>query len=186
VRVRITRLDRSLPLPRYATDGAAGFDLYARHDVTVAPGAIALIPTNVIIAVPDGYTLLVALRSSTPRRKGLIKPNGVGIIDADYAGPADEIQLQVLNITDTPVHIARGERIGQGLIIPLLRADWEEAGPAGRSRGGFGSTGSALDDPATVHELDGKDGQHPDREDEIRVVDGSVLPGARHDHEERE
>lgn len=141
MRVRVTRIDPSLPLPYYATAGAAGFDLLARESVTVAPGELARIPGNVIVQVPDGYTLLVALRSGTPGRKGLLKPNGVGVIDQDYHGPADEIQIQVYNFWDENVTVERGERIAQGLLVPVTRVEWEEGDAAGPSRSGFGSTG---------------------------------------------
>jgi dUTP pyrophosphatase len=142
VRVSITRIDPSLPLPRYATDGAAGFDFYCRQMIEVAPRTVATVPSNVIIAVPEGFVLVVALRSSTPRVKGLIIPNGVGIIDRDYCGPEDEIGILVYNIRNTAVTVARGERIAQGLLMPVERVEWEERAADGPSRGGFGSTGS--------------------------------------------
>jgi dUTP pyrophosphatase len=141
MRVRISRVDLTLPLPEYATSGAVAFDLYARHAVRVAPGSLARIPTNLIVQVPDGYALVLALRSSTPSRKGLLKPNGVGIIDQDFHGPDDELQLQVYNFTSEPVTVDRGERIGQGLLIPIDRVEWDEGDPEGPSRGGFGATG---------------------------------------------
>jgi dUTP pyrophosphatase len=142
MRVAITRVDPSLPLPGYATEGAAGFDFYCRETVEVAPGAIATIPSNAIIAVPDGYVLFVALRSSTPRTKGLIIPNGVGVVDRDYCGPDDEIGIIVYNLTSQPVTVERGERIAQGLLMPVERVEWDERDANRPSRGGFGSTGS--------------------------------------------
>lgn len=144
MRVRITRIDRSLPLPRYASEGAAGFDFFCRVDSIVPAGESARIPANVIIAVPKGYTLLVALRSSTPFRRGLIAPNGIGVIDRDFHGPDDEIHIAVYNPTSIPIEVARGERIAQGLLVPVATAEWEEADQTafGESRGGFGSTGS--------------------------------------------
>lgn len=141
MRVSIARIDFSLPLPDYATGGATGFDFYSRTTQTVAPGQVALIPTNAIVKVPDGHVLLVALRSSTPRRKGLLCPNGVGIIDQDYCGPEDEIQVQVLNFSPAPVTVERGERIAQGLLMPIERCLWDENDwRMPPSRGGFGST----------------------------------------------
>jgi dUTP pyrophosphatase len=142
MRVGITRIDPSLPLPRYATEGAAGFDFYCRETGGVAPGRIAAIPSNVIVAVPEGYVLIVALRSSTPRTKGLIIPNGVGVIDRDYCGPDDEIGILVFNTGDRPVTVERGERVAQGLIIPCAQVEWEERSLRAPSRGGFGSTGT--------------------------------------------
>jgi dUTP pyrophosphatase len=141
--VRIQRLDPSIPLPDYQTAGAAGFDLAASADVTVATGTIALIPTGLVIQVPAGYFLGIFARSSTPLKKGLMVANGVGVVDQDYCGPADEVKIQVLNFTGAAVHVTRGDRIAQGLFIPINRVEWhEEPGDlrAG-SRGGFGATG---------------------------------------------
>jgi dUTP pyrophosphatase len=141
--VRIRRLDKSVPLPEYQTSGAAGFDIAAAADVLVQPAAIALVPTALAIEVPDGHFLGIFARSSTPLRRGLMVANGVGVIDRDYCGPADEIKVQVFNFTSSPVQIARGDRIAQGLFIPVSRATWEEAEGDLRedSRGGFGATG---------------------------------------------
>ncbi|MGI8825555.1 MAG: dUTP diphosphatase [Chloroflexota bacterium] len=142
MRVGISRVDPSLPLPTYVTDGATGFDFFARYAVIVPPRAVEFILTNAIVHVPDGHVLIVALRSGTPRRKQLLCPNGVGIIDQDYCGQADEIQVQVLNFSDEPVTVDRGERIAQGLLLPVERCEWVELPPArSDSRGGFGSTG---------------------------------------------
>jgi dUTP pyrophosphatase len=140
--VRIRRLDPDLPLPSYATAGAVGFDLYCREDTTLQPGEIALLPTGVAIATPPGYMLLIAARSSTPYRKGLSVPHGVGIIDQDYCGEADEIRCQVYNFTDHPVVVRRGERLAQGIFVRVDRARWEEVSALeAPMRGGFGSTG---------------------------------------------
>lgn len=141
MQVGITRIDPSLPLPSYESAGAAGFDLYCRLDVAIEPGTLARLPTNVIVAVPDGYFLMVALRSGTPRRKGLLSPHGVGIIDQDYRGPEDEVLVQVYNFGGETVHVSRGERIAQGLLAPIERCEWDERPATTASRGGFGSTG---------------------------------------------
>ena len=146
LRVGISRVDPSLPLPAYETPGAAGFDLLARVETTVAPGAIGRIPANVIVETPPGYMLLVAARSSTPDKKGLSVPHGIGVIDQDYSGAGDEILVQVYNFTDAPVTVARGERIAQGVFVRVDRARWEEADFAERpTRGGFGSTGRSAE-----------------------------------------
>jgi dUTP pyrophosphatase len=143
LRVRIRRLDPDLPLPEYATPGAVGFDLYCREDVVLAPGEIALLPTGVAIATPPGYMLLVTARSSTPRRKGLSVPHGVGVIDQDYCGDGDEIRCQVYNFTDAPTAVRRGERLAQGIFVRVDRAEWEEVPSLDSpTRGGFGSTGA--------------------------------------------
>jgi dUTP pyrophosphatase len=143
LRVRIRRLDRSLPLPAYASAGAVGFDLYCRQDAIVEPGQIALLPTGVAVSTPPGYMLLVTSRSSTPRRKGLSVPHGVGVIDQDYSGDGDEILCQVLNFTQDAVTVRRGERIAQGIFVRVDRATWDEVDSmSSPSRGGFGSTGA--------------------------------------------
>ena len=143
LRVRIHRLDPAVPIPRYESSGAAGFDLAASADVEIAPGQVALVPTGLVIEVPAGYFLGIFARSSTPLRRGLMVANGVGVIDEDYCGPADEVKVQVLNFTDAPVTVARGDRIAQGIFLPATRAKWQETGAPlrGESRGGFGATG---------------------------------------------
>jgi dUTP pyrophosphatase len=139
--VAIKRVDPTLPLPTYATAGSVGFDLLCRQDTEIAPRDLGFIPGNVIVSTPPGYLLLVTLRSSTPRRKGLLIPHGVGIIDQDYCGEGDEVLIQVYNFRDEPVLIRRGERVAQGIFIPVVRACWQEATALGPGRGGFGSTG---------------------------------------------
>ena len=142
MRVRITRLDPTLPLPTYGTPGAAGFDLAAAYEIEVPPRAIRLIGTGLVMKVPDGHFLAIFARSSTPLKRGLIVSNGVGVVDSDYCGAADEIKIQVLNITDAPVVVRRGDRLAQGVVLPAPRVEFEEAATAAESRGGFGSTGS--------------------------------------------
>ena len=139
--VTIKRIDKDLPLPTYATEGSVGFDLFCREEREVAPRCIELIPANVIVRIPPGYMLLLTMRSSTPRRKGLLIPNGVGIIDQDYCGEGDELRVQVFNFREEAVTVKRGERIAQGIFIPVVRATWNEADEMGQGRGGFGSTG---------------------------------------------
>lgn len=143
MQVAVSRIDASLPLPTYATAGAVGFDLVTRETTVVEPGAIALVPGNVVVKVPEGYALLIVPRSSLPRKKGLVCPHSVGVIDCDYHGPKDEILVQVQNITKEPVTVERGERIAQGLFVKVDKADWLEVEAHGaESRGGFGSTGT--------------------------------------------
>lgn len=142
MKVKIKRIDASLPLPKYETDGSVGFDFLAREETVVEPGAIALIPANVIMEVPRGYMLVAALRSSTPKKKGLLTPHGIGIIDHDFCGPEDEIKIQVYNFTDKSVTIERGERIAQGVLVRVDKFEWEEVSEmSNQTRGGFGSTG---------------------------------------------
>lgn len=140
--VTIKRIDTSLPLPTYATAGSVAFDLLCREDTEIDPRTLGLVPANVIVQTPPGYMLLVSLRSSTPRRKGLLIPHGVGIIDQDYCGDGDEIMLQVYNFLDEAVTVQRGERIAQGIFVPIMQVNWNEVDEVGKGRGGFGSTGA--------------------------------------------
>ena len=143
MQVAVSRIDASLPLPTYASSGAVGFDLVTRETTVIEPGAIALVPGNVVVKVPEGYALLIVPRSSLPRKKGLVCPHSVGVIDCDYHGPKDEILVQVQNITKEAVTVERGERIAQGLFVKVEKADWLEVEAHGaESRGGFGSTGT--------------------------------------------
>jgi len=141
MKVRIRRIDKSLPLPEYHTEGAVAFDLYISKDVTLEAGELKLLPTNLIIEVPAGHMLMLAARSGLSKR-GLRFSNGVGIIDQDYHGPEDELHLLVTNFSKAQVDIKRGDRLGQGIIVPIERAEWEEVDALGKkTRGGFGTTG---------------------------------------------
>lgn len=145
MKVKITRIDKSLPLPEYQTKGSVAFDIYSRLPLEIKPKKIVLIPTNLIIQTPKNYMLLIAARSSTPRKLGLKLANGIGIIDQDYCGPEDEIHLQVYNFTDQPVQIAKGQRIGQGTFVKINKAKWHEIDDIkSKTRGGFGATGLCL------------------------------------------
>lgn len=142
MKVKIKRIDESLPLPRYETGGAVGFDFLAREEVTVAPRSLAFIPGNLVIEVPGGYMLAVASRSSMPKKKNFLTPHGFGIIDHDYCGPDDEIKIQVYNFSDQAVTVHRGEKIAQGVFVKIDKFDWEEVQKISKpTRGGFGSTG---------------------------------------------
>src|SRR5260221_5419254 len=113
LQVTIKRVDADLPLPTFATEGSVGFDLLCREDREIAPRTIELIPRNVIVRIPEGHLLLLTLRSSTPRRKGLLIPNGVGIIDHDYFGEGDELIVHEFNFREGAVTAKRRERIAQ-------------------------------------------------------------------------
>ena len=142
MKVTIKRLDKSLPLPQYHTTGSAGFDFYASQTTVIPSKEIMRIPTGLIIGTPIGYFLAVINRSSTPQKKGLSMPNGVGVIDNDYCGDNDEIQVLMYNFTEQSVTIEKGERIAQGLFLKVEQGQWEETDKMGeKSRGGFGSTG---------------------------------------------
>jgi len=145
IRVAVRRLPHNtdLPLPAYATDGAAGMDLLAAvaAPITIEPGKRALVPTGLAIALPPGYEMQIRPRSGLALRHGILLPNSPGTIDEDYRG---EIQVIVLNAGDAPFTIERGARIAQAVVAPVLRANWQEVDSldtTARNEGGFGSTG---------------------------------------------
>lgn len=138
----VKRIDKTLPLPEYQTAGSVGFDLYARIAVEIKPREIAIVPANLVVKVPSGYMLALISRSSTPRKKGLLKPHAIGVIDQDYCGENDELGIQVYNFTDQTVIVDRGERIAQAVVIPVQKVEFNEVENMNTiDRGGFGSTG---------------------------------------------
>ena len=139
--VVITRIHPDALIPEYHSSDAAAFDLAAVADVTVLPGKVALVPTGLVIRVPLRMFLGIFARSSTPLKRGLMVAKGVGVIDPDYCGPEDEVKIAVMNFTDAPVVVSRGDRIAQGIFLEAPRVQWAEEEPVGRSRGGFGSSG---------------------------------------------
>ena len=142
MKVKIKRIDKSLPLPLYETSGSVGFDIMARETMVVPSQSLSMIPSNLIVEVPKGYMLVVASRSSTPSKKGLTPPHGFGIIDHDYCGPEDEIKVLVYNFKNNPVTVTRGEKIAQGVFVKINKFSWKEVDAVkAKTRGGFGSTG---------------------------------------------
>jgi dUTP pyrophosphatase len=147
VRIAVTRLPHGadLPLPAYATGGAAGMDLLAAvtAPVTIAPGERVLIPTGLAMALPAGHELQIRPRSGLALKHGIVLPNSPGTIDEDYRG---ELQIIVLNAGPAPFTVERGMRIAQAVLAPVLRAAWDEVAtlpPTARDTGGCGSTGVA-------------------------------------------
>jgi dUTP pyrophosphatase len=145
VAVRVRRLphNQDLPLPVYATEGAAGMDLLAAvtEPMSIAPGQRTLIPTGLAIALPGGYELQIRPRSGLALRNGIVLPNSPGTIDEDYRG---EIQVIVLNTGSEPFRVERGTRIAQAVLAPVVRVAWNEVADLDvttRNEGGFGSTG---------------------------------------------
>ncbi|MBS3156037.1 dUTP diphosphatase [Candidatus Woesearchaeota archaeon] len=139
MKVKIKRVDKSLPLPKYETSGAVAFDVLARERVEIGPNSVGRVPANVIIEIPEGYMLLLKDRSSTAKKKGLLCT--VGFIDQDFCGDEDEIQLQFYNFQKEKVVIERGERLGQASFVRIDKHDWEEVDKMEKkTRGGFGST----------------------------------------------
>jgi len=143
MQIRIKRVDKSLPLPTFQTDGACAMDLYARETITILPNSVGHIPANIIFETPIGYMCVVSLRSSTPKRKGLIIPPGIGIIDQDYCGDGDEILMQVYNPSKSEIIIERGERVGQASFVRVDKPKVIEVDNMNnKERGGFGTTGT--------------------------------------------
>src|SRR3989344_8152665 len=138
MKIKIKRLDNSIEIPRYQTAGAVGFDLASTTDILIKPKTIELVPTGLIVCIPEDCMLILASRSSLPIKKGLMMPNGIGIIDQDYCGPEDELKLQIYNFTEAPIQIKKGDRLCQGVFVKIAKADWEEVEelPA-KTRGGF-------------------------------------------------
>jgi dUTP pyrophosphatase len=134
---------RGLELPRYQTEHAAGMDLLAalEADLTLEPGARALVSTGIALAIPGGYGAQVRPRSGLAIRDGITMLNSPGTIDADYRGT---VRLVVVNHGAAPVTLRRGERLAQLVLARVERAALEvvaELPPSERGTGGFGSTG---------------------------------------------
>ncbi len=147
VTVKITRLDHGadLPLPSYESDQAAGMDLRAavNDPVTLSPGARALIPTGLAIALPAGFEAQVRPRSGLALKQGVTVLNAPGTIDADYRG---EVGVILINHGDAAFTVSRGDRIAQMVIASVTQAKWAETenlGETTRGEGGFGSSGTS-------------------------------------------
>lgn len=151
VLIRILRedwADPEVPLPAYATPGAAGADLRANlrpedraTGFTLDPWHRALIPTGLIVEIPQGYEIQVRPRSGLALKHGLTLPNTPGTIDSDYRGP---VGVPLINLTDAPYVIQHGERIAQMVVAPVVQGRFvlsETLGETARGSGGFGSTG---------------------------------------------
>lgn len=141
MKVDIIRVDKDLPLPKYETGGSFAFDFIVRETTEIFSQALGFLPGNVIVGCPHDHALLILPRSSMPRKKSLLFPHSVGLIDHDYCGPEDEILIQVYNFSKTSVVVERGERIAQGLFVKINKAIFVEVDAMKRvSRGGFGTT----------------------------------------------
>ncbi|WP_420412915.1 dUTP diphosphatase [Roseibium sp.] len=145
IKLEFKRLDhgRDLPLPAYQSDLAAGMDLLAAVEeaVTLKPGSRALVPTGLAMALPAGFEAQVRPRSGLAAKHGVTVLNTPGTIDADYRG---EVKVILINLGDSDFQIARGDRIAQMVIAPVLQADIQEVdllSETDRGAGGFGSTG---------------------------------------------
>jgi dUTP pyrophosphatase len=143
VRVEVKRLPHGagLPLPAYATSGAAGMDIVSAEAVSIAPGARHAVATGLSVAIPEGYEIQVRPRSGLALKHGITVPNTPGTIDSDYRG---ELKVILINLGEEPFAIARGDRVAQLVLAPVVQAAWDEVAELDateRGEGGFGSTG---------------------------------------------
>lgn len=142
--IKIKKLRESAKIPKRATSGSAGMDLYACIDepITLAPGQLAIVPTGIAIALPDNScAAFLYARSGLGVKHGICLSNGVGVIDSDYRG---EICAGLCNVSDKPYTIEPNERVCQMVIAPVLTPDVVEVSELDdtqRGEGGFGSTG---------------------------------------------
>ena len=133
-----------LELPEYATDGAAGMDVLAAEDVTLAPGARHAVATGLAVAIPPDYEIQVRPRSGLALKHGVTVLNTPGTIDSDYRG---ELKVILINLGDTDFAVRRGDRVAQLVLAPVVRASWlkvDELDETLRGEGGFGSTGGVV------------------------------------------
>lgn len=143
VKVEVKRLPHGggLPLPAYATSGAAGMDVVSAETVTIAPDARHAVATGLALAIPEGYEIQVRPRSGLALKHGITVPNTPGTIDSDYRG---ELKVILINLGSEPFAIQRGDRVAQLVLAPVVQAAWdevEELDATERGEGGFGSTG---------------------------------------------
>ena len=139
--VKIKLFDKSLPSPEYKSKGAVAFDVYLRKTIIIKPRGVMLAPVNVAFEIPKGHFAMLAARSSL-HKHGVMMANGVGIGDEDFHGDEDEYHMALLNFTGKSVKLKKGERIGQVVMIPYVKANLKIVKKLGNpTRGGFGSTG---------------------------------------------
>jgi dUTP pyrophosphatase len=143
IEIELKRLPHGegLPRPAYATHGAAGLDVVAAEDLTIAPGQRHAVATGFAIAIPPGYEVQVRPRSGLALKHGITCLNTPGTIDEDYRG---EVKVILANLGSEPFEVRRGERIAQLVPAAVLRAEFREVpelSETGRGAGGFGSTG---------------------------------------------
>ncbi len=130
-----------LPLPSYATDGAAGMDVVSAEDRIINPGERVAVATGLAMAIPEGYEIQIRPRSGLALKHGITVPNTPGTIDSDYRG---ELKVILINHGMEPYEVARGDRIAQAVLAPVVQASWlkvEHLDDTKRGAGGFGSTG---------------------------------------------
>ena len=143
VPVPVMRLDGNddLPLPRYASEGAAGMDVVSAEDWVIAPGERVAVATGLAVAIPEGFEIQIRPRSGLALKHGITVPNTPGTIDSDYRG---ELKVLLINHGSEDFAIARGDRVAQLVLAPVVQAAWsevDELDATQRGAGGFGSTG---------------------------------------------
>ena len=143
MKIRISRLahGQGLPLPSYATHGAAGMDVVSAEDLALLPGQRHAVATGFKVAIPEGYEIQVRPRSGLALKHGITVHNTPGTIDSDYRG---ELKVIMINHGAEAFAIARGDRIAQLVLAPVTQAAWQEVQELDdtvRGEGGFGSTG---------------------------------------------
>jgi dUTP pyrophosphatase len=142
MKIPLIKLDAELPTPGHAHRGDAGLDLFARRDVTLAPGEWDIVATGVAVAIPDGFVGLVAPRSGLAARHAISVVNGPGVVDAGYRG---ELRVILINQGSEAVTLRRGDRIAQMLVVPVSEVEFDvvaQLPESSRGEDGFGSTGT--------------------------------------------
>lgn len=142
-KIMFKKLVPNAEIPAYQTEGAAGFDLKCTEDVQLKNGEVSLVSTGLSVEIPQGYELQIRARSGLAAKKGVFLVNGIGTIDSDYRG---EIKIILSTCSRVPVNLASGERVAQGVLAKVDRAEIlevQELSDTARGAGGFGSTGAA-------------------------------------------
>lgn len=144
VPIKVLPHGEGLPLPAYATEGAAGMDVVSAEDVTIAPGARHAVATGLAVAIPHGFEIQVRPRSGLALKHGISVANAPGTIDSDYRG---ELKVILINQGAEAFDVRRGDRVAQLVLAPVTRASWlavHELDETERGAGGFGSTGGVV------------------------------------------
>jgi dUTP pyrophosphatase len=144
IKILIKRLSKSIPLPKYETDGSSGMDLAANieYDIEIKPGKTVIIPTGIAVSIPKGFEIQIRPRSGLAAKNQMSVLNTPGTIDADYRG---ELKVILINLGEKSFKIEKGLRIAQMVLCPVIKAVWKEVDvleETERGVGGFGSTGT--------------------------------------------
>lgn len=142
IKVKIVKLDPTLPTPAYQTAGSAGCDAHSAKDVVIPPGEKVLVPTGLRMEIPEGFECQIRPRSSLALKHGIVVFNTPSTIDADYRG---EVGVLLINTSNVPFYIFVGDRIAQFIFAPVTVAEFdvvEELSETKRGAGGWGSTGT--------------------------------------------